>query len=168
MNAHDEWSKDERAALRALPRGEPVTRTLADSTVAALHARGLLRRRTPSRALWPLAAAAALALFLGGYAFGQMRGIRAGHELAIDAMTAVPGADAARLAVVVQRTGTAYLRALDVLARNGSDGAQQAQEAALVITEAALREVTAFAPDTLTRARLARRLQSATPPSIWY
>jgi hypothetical protein len=173
MNAHkqDDWSDSERIALRALAREETVSSSLADSTVAALHTRGLLRRGSQRRTWLPIAAtAAALALFAGGFALGQTRGIRTGHELAMAAMTATPDDDADELAFVLQRTGSAYLRALSALAElDAARASPQATEAAITITEAALDEVSEIARDSTTRNQLVRRIEANTASqSIWY
>ncbi len=84
-----EWSPAERAALRDLPKGSPPP-DLEDDVVAALAARGLAgsgaptgQRPSPSvgaRAGWPrgtpwlLAAAAAVAVFVAGWAAGGSGG----------------------------------------------------------------------------------------------
>jgi hypothetical protein len=72
-----ELTNEEREALARLPREAAVPPGLEDATVAALAERGLLRRRSRGRRRlveWGLAAAAAVALFAGGFLAGQRGG----------------------------------------------------------------------------------------------
>ena len=70
MRSDDELTPEERGALSRLPRGTQPPPGLEQATVAALTARGLLRR--PRRRLGvALALAASVALFLGGLAIGR-------------------------------------------------------------------------------------------------
>jgi hypothetical protein len=72
----DDLTPDEREALRRLPREATPPPGLEDATVAALGARGLLRRPAARPGVSPwLALAASLALFAGGLAVGRSGGI---------------------------------------------------------------------------------------------
>lgn len=66
-------TREEREAIARLPREAPPPPALEDATVASLVSRGLLRGRRPRRRAleWGLVAAAAVALFVGGYFTGQ-------------------------------------------------------------------------------------------------
>ncbi len=72
-----ELTNEEREALARLPREATPPPGLEDATVGALAERGLLRRGTRGRRRpieWGLAAAAAVALFAGGFLVGQRGG----------------------------------------------------------------------------------------------
>ena len=62
-----ELTPEERAAFAALPRERAASRLMEERTVGELRRRGLLRRARRPR--W-MAAAAALALFAGGFGAG--------------------------------------------------------------------------------------------------
>lgn len=66
-------TREEREAVARLPREALPPKPLEDATVASLVSRGLLRPSRRSRRVleWGLAAAAAVALFVGGYFTGQ-------------------------------------------------------------------------------------------------
>lgn len=71
--ADDDLTPEEREAFRRLPRHAAPPPSLEDATVAALAARGLLRRTPRKRSLHPaLALAASLLLFLGGLLVGRL------------------------------------------------------------------------------------------------
>ena len=97
--------------LAALPRERMPSRLLEERTVKALRTRGLLRHRRPGAA-WMAAAAAAVALFAGGFALGQWTGSRTMS----DSMLAIRQQSAEDAAALVQRTGSAYVLALASLA----------------------------------------------------
>lgn len=71
--SENELTPEERAAFGALPREREPSRLLEERTVAALRERGHLRpgSRAP-RILRATAAAAAVAVFLGGFAAGRV------------------------------------------------------------------------------------------------
>lgn len=73
---HDEWSREERARLDALPRERTPPSGLKDRIGEELVRRGTLRRRSPSGGPPPIVlrtvrAAAAMALFLVGALVGR-------------------------------------------------------------------------------------------------
>lgn len=75
MPSNDELTPEERDALARLPREADPPAGLEQATVAALAARGLLRR--PRRHLGAaLALAASVLLFAGGLALGRLGGER--------------------------------------------------------------------------------------------
>lgn len=147
---------------------------LEDRIVGALRAEGLLGPAVPAAgsrrgwrarasagarggvaarraAWWPLAAAAALAVFAAGFAAGQFTGARS----TADAMLAVREADAAATAVLVQQAGTAYVRAIAALAdQSERDGpgtaAGQGEAAAVAAFTAAAEEWTRLDPENET------------------
>lgn len=134
----------ERAALEALPRERKPSALLEERTVRALRERGLLRTpgRRGARAPWRLAAAAAaIALFAAGTAFGQWLGVRQ----AADTIATVQRDDAMAAALQVQRAGTAYLDALATLVTAAGEAdptvARQAREVALAVYRGASEEI---------------------------
>jgi hypothetical protein len=140
----DELTPEERAAFAALPREQMPSRLLAERTVRALRERGLLleSRRPWLPASWRVAAAAAaLALFAGGTAFGQWLSARQTASTVASLRTDDPLAAALR----VQRAGSAYLDALSALvdASDGADArtATQAREVALAVFRGAADEI---------------------------
>lgn len=75
MTGPDDLTPDERDALRRLPRVAAPRPGLEEATVAALAARGLLRRAPRPRGIHPaLAIAASVLLFLGGLVLGRLGG----------------------------------------------------------------------------------------------
>jgi hypothetical protein len=126
-----------------------------DRVVGALRLEGLLGsagRRAGLRFApgWRAAAVAAgLALFAGGYAAGQA----AGSRVAVDVLTSLQAADPAERAAALQRTGSAYVRAVTSL--EGSDPAAAGHEVAVATLRAAAAELARMSPDD---ARLARVL----------
>jgi hypothetical protein len=73
MRSDDELTPQEADAISRLPRVAPPPPGLEDATVAALAARGLLRRPRRRVDAW-LALAASLLLFAGGLALGLLGG----------------------------------------------------------------------------------------------
>src|SRR5512134_1333353 len=70
----NELTPEERTAFEALPREREPSRLVEERTVAELRERGLLRRARgsgASRILRATAAAAAIAVFVGGFAAGR-------------------------------------------------------------------------------------------------
>lgn len=119
---------EEKAAFAGLPRERPPSEVLRGRVVQELRGRGLLgedrtwaRPRTPVRESslrlppWA-AAAAAIALVVGGAAFGHRMGARA----ATDALLAAREQD---VALRVQEVGSAYVRSLLALEQHLTDGA---------------------------------------------
>jgi len=177
---HDDLTPAERDALAALPREASPGDLLEERTVRALRAEGLLgarRRRgwllTPARAA--MAAAAVLALALGGYALGRQAGAAAG---AGDVASGVPGgANGGALggavngsaplttAADVQRAGSAYIAALARLpgAAAGPDSAAalQGREVAIATLLGAAQLLMRMEPDQ----PLARDLLAGLDPS---
>ncbi len=176
---------------------------LEDRIVTALHAEGLLgpaaagnlpagrrtrwrnrvhtgaRRGVAARraAWWPLAAAAALAVFAAGFAAGQFTGARS----TADALLAVREADAAATAALVQQAGTAYVRAIGALADqselSGRDpAAAQGEAAAVAAFTAAAEEWTRLDPENETAHQVLSLLTSrqggaegaAASQTIWF
>ena len=73
--SENELTPEERDAFGALPREREPSRLLEERTVAALRERSLLRRAgagPASRILRAGAAAAAVAVFMGGFAAGRV------------------------------------------------------------------------------------------------
>lgn len=160
----DRQSPAERQALDALPRDRVPPPTLEERTVRALEARGLIRaRRTAwsSRRPWMIvsAAAAGLALFMGGYAVGQSQGARQTAE----ALAGLYPDRADRAAARVQSTGTAHAQALDALVQAmvtaNAQEREQAGEVAKATLWAAAAEVVRLAPDDQLAVRILQEFE---------
>lgn len=148
----EELTPSERKAFDSLPRERIPEHALKKRTMRSLRGRGLLRERSrPGITLSPawaaVAAAAMVALAIGGFALGQWSGSRQ----TADAMLAMQEQNGLRLAAEVQRTGTAYITALNTLVENleGQDPELQAQgrQAAISALYAAADLVVNIAPD---------------------
>lgn len=142
---HEDLTAAEQAELAALSRERQPSRLLEERTVRALRDRGLLRAGGGSPNIpraWRLAAAAAaVALFATGTAFGQWLGTRGAAE----ALVVAGREDALATALHVQRAGTAYLDALAALAAaaDSADAGElrQAREVALAVFRGAADEI---------------------------
>ena len=169
MNGSDELKEGERRAFEALPRERAARAELEDRVVAALQRRGLLaiplgtaagRRRhvTP----WLVGAvAAALALFVGGFAAGQYFGARSGAAAVLSGVQA-SGGSATQVAAHAERAGTMYVAALVAL-NQLTDSADaptraRAKQAALTALGAAAEEVAHLAPNDPLAAAVLRGL----------
>jgi hypothetical protein len=158
----DDLSPFEREALSELPREAALPRGLEERTVRALRARGLLHAPAPLRiAFTPAwigaAAAAAFALFVGGFAIGQWAESRHTTEL----LVAMHERDAARAAAEVQRAGSAYVNALSSLAAVAASAdpkntlaVQQGREVAVNALTAAADQMVRLAPNDPLSARI--------------
>jgi RNA polymerase sigma factor (sigma-70 family) len=155
-----------RRALRAAPLEEPVPAATKQATVGMLRAHGLLRMRQPAWQPRAVAAAAVLAVVFGaGLAVGDARGVQRGHALALAAFDARSDATQEEIALLVQRTGSAYVRALVSLglghdALSADAATSQGTAAAMTITEAALIELAPLLNEPEQRVRLIDRLLS--------
>jgi len=166
VNENDDLTPAERRALEALPRERAPRAELEDRVVGALRRRGLLPiplgLRSGRRHLVPwLAAAAALALFAGGFAAGQYLGTRSGAAAAISGVEASRGS-AAQVAAHAERAGALYVAALAALnqVNDSTDAATRAKarQAAITALGAAAGEVAQLAPDDPLAAAVVRGL----------
>lgn len=160
----DQLSPAERQALEALPRDRVSPPALEERTVRALEARGLISaRRTTWRSHGPwmtvAAAAAGLALFLGGYTVGQSQGARQTAE----ALAGLYPDRAERAAARVQSTGSAHAQALDALVQAmvtaNEEEREQAGEVAKATLWAAAAEVVRLAPDDQLAVRILQEFE---------
>lgn len=160
---HDPMDAGLSEALRNLPRERMPGRLLEERTVRSLKAQGLLRRSRVPRSWGAAAAAAALALFTGGFAAGQWAATRA----VASAVMAERDQTVMEAAQMVQRTGSAYVMALATLASladTASNGAlDQGREAAKAALYAAAGELAALAPDDPVAVQIRRYLSGAGP-----
>lgn len=159
----DELTPDERERMLSLRRELDPDDSLEERTVRALRAHGLLHP-APSRVIrfplspaWVgLAAAACMALFIGGFAMGSW--LEARHTTQV--VTAMHEQDATRAAALVQQTGSAYVSAMAALAsategaRTGSPGTTdvsndiaQGREVAVNALHAAANQLVRIAPE---------------------
>jgi hypothetical protein len=154
-----EWEERLTAMANALPKERETGRMLEERTVAALRKRGLLKRK-PARRFTPAwlagSIAASIALFASGVVVGQMLGSRATTN-AVIAMSQNP---ALRTAAQVQRTGSAYVDALQALAQLADSTKTgvpaQGREVALTALHAAANEVIRMAPNDPIAAEIMR------------
>ncbi len=147
MEREQEMPESLKAEMEALPRERTPGRLLEERTVAALRARGLLAgsRLRPG---WLVAGlAAALALFVSGFAAGQWTTQRSANETILSAQRM----NSMQAAYLVQETGSAYLEALSALSAVSDSGAtralDQGREAAASILAAAATELVRLSPD---------------------
>lgn len=163
-----DWTEAEREALERLPREIDPGELLEERTVAALKERGLLRAgpgrhggtapgRDPAAtrrartvrpfhpAWWAAGIAAALAIFLGGVAFGQARSGISADDLA----TALQSAEAAERPSLIQQTGSLYVDALASLTsvRQDPETVGTGVEVGLAALYAATYEMARLYPD---------------------
>lgn len=144
-----ELTPEERTRFADLPREREASGLLEARTVRALRARGLLRAGAWQRRPWMAVAgiAAAAVMFLSGLAVGQWLGTRTVAR----SMASAQAASAMDRAIAVQRTGSAYVDALEALAQIADTSANgavaQGREAALTALYAAVHELVLLAPD---------------------
>jgi hypothetical protein len=143
------WEERLRTMASQLPREREPGRLLEERTIATLRMRGLLRSRPRPRfspAWLAGAVAASIALFATGVAFGQWLGTRN----TTNAVLALSQTDALLAAAQVQRAGTQYVNALQMLAHfadSTNTMPAQGREVALSALYAAANEVVRFAPN---------------------
>jgi hypothetical protein len=155
MHDPDELSPAEREELSALPRRRDPDRLLEERTVRALRSRGFLGpARRQVRPWWGAAAAAAIALFAAGFALGQ----RSAGIAFVESSTASRDQAAMETAMLVQRTGSAWIAALgtlaDIAAEGDPDAVRQGRDAARAALHSAALELAAIAPDDPVASRL--------------
>lgn len=174
-----------RSALAGLGRERMPGRMLEERTVRALRAEGLLQpgsggsRWIRFPASWMAgSAAAAIALFAGGTAFGQWMAMRANQEV----IRVVQAENARQAALMVQQTGSAYVGALarlqQVAGSADPEQRRQARQVAGAALRAAANEMLRLSPDDpvasgimagFDRARDAQRDSTRrTPEMVWY
>ena len=159
---HDELTPEEQAEFAALPRERVPSALLEERTVNALRVRGVLARPHRPVAWWVTAAAAALALFAGGFAAGQFTTTR-GVATELIAAQQQTAEETARL---VQRTGSAYVAALAALvamADSTGPAVDQGREAARTALYAAAIELVALVPDDPVAIHIQRLLDGLSP-----
>jgi hypothetical protein len=148
----EQLTQSERESLDSLPRERIPDHRLKKRTIAALRSQGILRKParrgiTLSPAWVAVAAAVTIALVAGGFAMGQW----AGSRQTAQAMLAMHEQDGLRLAAEVQRTGTAYITALNTLVENLNDQDAEVQtqgrQVAISALYAAADLVVNIAPD---------------------
>lgn len=157
---------EEQKAFAALPREAMPSRLLEERVIVELRSRGYLGHRNAMRGGWkwlPIgaAAAASIALFASGLAVGQWLGAR---HTAI-AMLELQRRDAQNAAAAVERTGSAYLSALGVLAQASASAdpneVARARAAAQSVLHQAADEMVRIAPDDPVSAQILKGLDVA-------
>ncbi|HSJ13940.1 MAG TPA: hypothetical protein VK939_05970 [Longimicrobiales bacterium] len=179
MNTHDEFEEavpltsGERETLAAADGGRMPDDTLRQRTVAALRAEGLLRPAVPARSglhvapsWWAAAAAALVAVFLGGLGLGQSLASRA----AADAMLASHEQERVVTAAWIQQLGSAYVTALASLARRDPAGGatadlEQSEAVARAVLIGAVAELARLRPDDADMALMLGILEAESRPA---
>jgi hypothetical protein len=150
--------------IHALPQEGAPSALLEERTVRELRSRGLLRRQRSLPMAWLVGStAASIALFATGVAVGQWLGTRTTistvAEIANQTTTAAAAAQ-------VQRTGTAYVQALEALVNSanqtqGQASDRQAREVALTALHAAANEVVRLAPNDPVAAKILQGIEQS-------
>jgi hypothetical protein len=157
-----ELTPQEKKAFETLPRDKMPSAALEDRVVGALQRRGVVeapRGRVVVLNARRIAAvvAASVALIAGGFAMGQWAGAR---QAPSDDIVA-PEANDISIAATLQRTGSEYVQALELLAALpvSADGelAVQGREVALTTLYTAADQITRLVP----KEELARQLLTA-------
>jgi hypothetical protein len=164
--SENDLTPEETRAMASLPRERRPGDLLEERIVKDLKRRGFLHGR-PSRGvfltpLWTAAAAVlVMALILGGYVVGQWSGSRQTER----AMLAMHASDNLRLAMEVQKSGTAYLSALaELMQQAGEDDPEaqrQGREVALTTLYAAAEEMINLFPDDPVAGNILRAMDGA-------
>ena len=144
----DDLTPAERKAFATLEKQNAPSRLLEERTVRALQAEGLLKRKWRFNSPRLVAAAAAAAvLYLGGLATGQWLATRQTTQIVSD----LQRDHALEAAALVQRTGSAYARAIASLAALRTPGdsisVSQGREVALAALYSAANELVRLTPD---------------------
>ncbi|MBU1699819.1 MAG: hypothetical protein KJ970_15700 [Candidatus Eisenbacteria bacterium] len=149
---NDDLTPEEKIAFESLPRERRPSDLLEARVVRDLKSRGLLRSGfrggvTLTPVWMAIAAIAVMALIIGSYAMGQWTGSKQTERV----MLAMHEHDNLRLAMEVQKSGTAYLSALAQLIHQAGDQdsetRNQGREVALTTLYAAAEEMVNLFPD---------------------
>lgn len=158
MNNEFEWEATYNKLLNELPLEGAPSALLEERTVRELRSRGLLRRRRWLSTPWLTGAvAASIALFASGIVVGQWLGTRSVATIANNS---------ASVAAQVQRTGSAYVQALEALVNSANQlppqqQSAQAREVALTALHAAANEVVRLAPNDPVATRILLGIEQA-------
>jgi len=155
----------------ALPRESPPEPRALDDVITALKAEGFLRRRSP-RFLWARQVAAAAALL----ALGGIAGARIASRNSLESMLTRTDLSLADRILLMQRAGSAYVRAANSYANAASRTDSTAIEVASRVLLGAAQAVARSKLDGGLTPRLTAALRStaAEPPSaprqrvIWF
>ena len=160
-----EWQLGSR-----LPRDSAPDPGQEDRLVATLKSEGFFQRRVPG-SRWPLRLAAAVALLL----LGGLAGHRLGRQGGLEAELARPDLDLAERVLLLQRAGSAYVRAAQAYADATSAVDTTAVEVASRVLLGAASAVARRHLDGGVRYRLAEALEAGPAPPvtpaptlIWY
>jgi hypothetical protein len=188
---NDALSPAERRAFEQLPREAALPRDLEERVVAALRQRGVFptplsvarggagRHPHPLKFWIPVAAAAAVAVFMSGLAVGQMIGTQTGVDLA--ERVGASHTNAVEAAARLQQAGSSYVQALASISQQ-ADSANPAvrdsvRSVAIRVLGQAAEEMALIAPDDPLAAAVLRginqrqRTSDSAAPSrsvVWY
>lgn len=163
-----EYTEEERRLFAALPReldGDPDTET---RLIAELSREGFFGRRHGASRIWLQAAAAAALLFLGGLA-----GARLEERRSLEAMIDREDLSANERVLVLQRAGSAYVRAAhayaDAVAETDSTAVEVASQVLIGAAQAVARsDLDGGLTPRLTAVLASDAAESTEPPRIWY
>jgi hypothetical protein len=164
MNNEFEWEAKYMDMVAELPAEMMPSALLEERTVRELRNRGFLRRRRWLPTSWLVGSvAASIALFASGVVVGQWVGTRT-------TVSAVAGltqnGNPAAAAANVQRTGSAYVNALEALATTANLTQEQlpsaqAREVALTALHAAANEVIRLDPNDPVATKILQGMEQA-------
>jgi hypothetical protein len=165
----DDLDADERRLFAALPREMSSTADQTEHMVQVLRAEGFFERKSVAvRAL--VAAAALIAIGLGGGVVGH----RLAERASLEAMIARPNLPVADRVLLLQRAGSAYVRAAHAYADATATTDSTAVEVAQQVLRGAAHAVVRSQLDGGVAARLTSALQSthartvAKPTVLWF
>lgn len=169
-----ELSAHEQGLFSSLPREMPLEPTGEDRLVAALRAERFFGERARPR--WALRSAAAAALFLVGSVAGAMYGLRMAPRTSLEAMLDRTDLTSAERVLLLQRAGSAYVRAAHAYAAATAKSDSTAVEVAGQVLLGAAHAVARSKLDAGVAERLTTALQNPqtrqvaqpVPPIIWY
>jgi hypothetical protein len=167
---NDDLGGRERALFDALPKESPIARGAEDRLVGALSAEGFFRRRRAA-INWSLQLAAAAALLLVGGVAGAAVGARAASRNSIDAMLARDDLVLVDRVLLLQRAGSAYVRAANKYADATPVADSAAVDVARQVLLGAAQAVSSRSLDGGVTSLIAAALdtnRTTLPSAIWY
>jgi len=159
---HDDASEHDDEMLRlfaALPRTVPIEAGQPDRIVAQLRREGFFRAQRRARR-WAIQAAAAAVIF----AIGALAGSHYARSNSLEDMLARTQLSAAERVLLLQRAGSAYVRAAQAYADATAHVDSSAVEVASRVLLGAAHAVARSSLDAGLSERLARVLQPASAP----
>lgn len=162
-----EWNARERALFEALSRNDPVPPTEADDLLRRLRAEGTFHRHRTWRV--PVQIAAAIALLV----IGGVIGARLNERHSLEGQLARSDMSVADRVLVLQRAGSAYVRAAQAYANAAGHADSTAVQVASQVLVGAANAIALHQLDGGMSNRLVAALTAAPAPVnktnlIWY